>query len=1180
MMDPLLLLLLIPALFLAGTATHHLLPPYKLKSEHLQRAVRKLFRRDISRSAFGLPPLPSRLTVCAATFLYLCAAAATSLTTGTLYLALVLAQYPSSSGSLTVPLHLTTATAALLASTSTLPITATALAAAGVFLRLSNEPGTVRRILGSGNGRNLTHTAVARATLAATLLTGALVGGCAAIPRYAAFVILGLGGGVAVIAIGVGVAAWRGRRVDLGDKFEAAASCDGSVIGVLNASPFEPLPPHNFSTITKLSVPQSAGNSEVISTVAGLGGARTLTLVEHGAHVAVHDLSSTNVSSMEHTSTTNLTTAEHNSTSNLTSHAMPSTVDVSPPRTTSSPWWPNEMGDMNDTEWQAVEPPPLSEGWRRTDSMCGLLGIGGLVLCFGLTVPLLVLGVHTATLTTFTVAIALPGPALAAATFFTRHMPTTTRMPLPSAAGVASTAIGLEWDRDSGYRTIDFTRIDYGQLRWSAPQSGRYGSGPSARTSEPRNLTPVSPFTPIVLNQPEHLAMVIPKACTPKARKYSFRRRQLLKPNPQIAPAPKIRDKLGRLRGGVMSICAEHVRDGSMSGDEAAFVSMEKAEIRSAVRLTTRCPSFVDLSAPQRLMFRESIQAAIVERLTRRDADASYRVESYCDASSSPGRRGEIMRILRAELEIDEAQPRISSSSFDPARASTPLGYRPKGSTTTNIDLDLSVDWDEMGLPPNPPLPASYCGLAFAPHSISHAPSTKLDGEEMARESHEADASIVRSAGWIHALMEGWTPLKAGQSGKSTLPSIDEHLSRPRSWSPSSMQTPSSIGRIPIQSAARPISYLPSLPMVAPPEPLPAVLTRPISSPVGTSPLSPWTAGVYSHTTPRRVDPVLTPAPQWAEITCPEPATYTYRVRSTPHRAEVTKAFGAIATVSRAESCTPDTTRSTLHQSCTPDTTRSALRSLALVERAKHRDSLKDSVGGASASASRLSATEPSSCTDSHADTSGWTEGSSRFADADDSEASPPSPAKPTTTATFARHLVSSKGVTLPECVSAALDTRHEKALPVTRAYSPLTSGPYEATLASLREYSFPTSSQLGSDRPVGGAILRARGSRGVTVVFSQSANESSRSDCTKNLSGMVSSKTSTEALADRTNCSDYDSSKTSAMSKLSVNVSRSSVNVSKSSVPRGKENGSGVRTGRGRTVRGPEGMRALAPRI
>jgi hypothetical protein len=161
--------------------------------------------------------MPSRLTVRAATFLTLCAAAAASLACGTVYLAL------SPSFTSIGPLDLDLPQAALLAGTAALPITATALAAAGVHLRLCAGPKFLRRVLGA-RGRYLTHAAVARTALAAALLTGGLVGVCAALPHHAALVILGTGGVVCALAVGVGIAAWRGRRVDLADKFEAAAS--------------------------------------------------------------------------------------------------------------------------------------------------------------------------------------------------------------------------------------------------------------------------------------------------------------------------------------------------------------------------------------------------------------------------------------------------------------------------------------------------------------------------------------------------------------------------------------------------------------------------------------------------------------------------------------------------------------------------------------------------------------------------------------------------------------------------------------------------------------------------------------------------------------------------------------------------------------------------------------------
>ncbi|BEI80688.1 hypothetical protein CcaverHIS002_0112170 [Cutaneotrichosporon cavernicola] len=1210
----LLLLLLLPALFLLGTVTHHLLPR-NLTREDLTRALRKLMRRDLSRSAFGLPPVPSRLSVRAATFLSLCVAAATSLACGTVFLVLsssILALAPTflapttaATTTPTYPSHpptfgpgLNKVTAALLAATTALPIVSTLLAAAGVFLRLRKGPNLVRGLLGA-QGRHLTHAAVARTSLFALILTGTLVGVSAALPAYAALIILAAAASHArksrdllrseisqtnttwthlnssshlnssndsdllgdfsnilppreaitqpstpvpwmppvgspsswvsereaatlpewdfraslghrrtsssftnrtLAALGLEPKTKRskssetntfhtaptkpsssissaGRRSFSAPTANDSQRPDGSVVGVFEPSPFEPLPPHNFSTITKLSVPRSAGNSDVTRSVADLGGARTFTLVDHGAHVAIHDLSNTNLSSIEHSSTANLTSIEN-------SHDMPSTVKLTIPTPAAvspgSPWWPSEMGDMNDTEWLPVKPPPVSEGWRRADSMCGLLGVVGLVLCFGLTVPLLVLGVHTATLTTFAVSIALPGPALAAATFFTRHIPITTPMPLPSAAGVASTAIGIEWDRNSGYRTIDFTRVDFGQPRWRAPQPGPHGSG--VRISEPRDLRPVRPLTPIMPSKPTNTATL--KASTPNARKHSFRRRELLKPNPHIVQAPKIRNRLGRLRGGVMSICADHTRGDSASGDEATFVSMESAEIRSAVRLTARCPSFVDLSAPQRIMFSESLQAAVVEQLTRRDADsdASYRVDSYCNDSSSPGRKGEIVRVVRAELDLGE--PRIFSSSFDPARASTPLGYRPKGSTTTNIDLDLSVDWDEMGLPPNPPLPESYCGLAFAPHSISHAPSTKLDGEEMARESHEADSSIARSA-------------------------------------------------------------------------------------VGTSPLSPWTTGVYSHMMPRRVDPA--PTPQRAEITRPECTTHKYSVRSTPRKAEMSKAIGAVATIIRAESVTPDTSRS-------------ELRSLTLVERAKHRKNLKDRVGSVSPS--------PIDGTLGHHH--------SRFADADDSFYQSPERA----TATFGRHLLKDKhkaeSVAKPAPASLIVDIARPEPASMAPTYSPLRSGPaYEATLASLREYSFPTQSpsDLGIDKPVGGAIKVARGSATQTVVFddtSRSTVAGIRTFGKTSSSSLPLSKLSTGPESFRssgkmsTDSAPFNRSSTEPFKVFNdttnTTTSKISSGSSKLSLPpsKDKENdpGAAVRTGRGRH-RGSQGLvRALAPRF
>ncbi|BEI88487.1 uncharacterized protein CcaverHIS019_0112050 [Cutaneotrichosporon cavernicola] len=1328
----LLLLLLLPALFLLGTVTHHLLPR-NLTREDLTRALRKLMRRDLSRSAFGLPPVPSRLSVRAATFLSLCVAAATSLACGTVFLVLsssILALAPTflapttaATTTPTYPSHpptfgpgLNKVTAALLAATTALPIVSTLLAAAGVFLRLRKGPNLVRGLLGA-QGRHLTHAAVARTSLFALILTGTLVGVSAALPAYAALIILAAAASHArksrdllrseisqtnttwthlnssshlnssndsdllgdfsnilppreaitqpstpvpwmppvgspsswvsereaatlpewdfraslghrrtsssftnrtLAALGLEPKTKRskssetntfhtaptkpsssissaGRRSFSAPTANDSQRPDGSVVGVFEPSPFEPLPPHNFSTITKLSVPRSAGNSDVTRSVADLGGARTFTLVDHGAHVAIHDLSNTNLSSIEHSSTANLTSIEN-------SHDMPSTVKLTIPTPAAvspgSPWWPSEMGDMNDTEWLPVKPPPVSEGWRRADSMCGLLGVVGLVLCFGLTVPLLVLGVHTATLTTFAVSIALPGPALAAATFFTRHIPITTPMPLPSAAGVASTAIGIEWDRNSGYRTIDFTRVDFGQPRWRAPQPGPHGSG--VRISEPRDLRPVRPLTPIMPSKPTNTATL--KASTPNARKHSFRRRELLKPNPHIVQAPKIRNRLGRLRGGVMSICADHTRGDSASGDEATFVSMESAEIRSAVRLTARCPSFVDLSAPQRIMFSESLQAAVVEQLTRRDADsdASYRVDSYCNDSSSPGRKGEIVRVVRAELDLGE--PRIFSSSFDPARASTPLGYRPKGSTTTNIDLDLSVDWDEMGLPPNPPLPESYCGLAFAPHSISHAPSTKLDGEEMARESHEADSSIARSAGWIRALVEGWTPLRtstnSGMSRKSTLPSIEEHRtpSRPKSWShgtlTSGFQTPSSIARLPIQPAGRPLNHLPSLPLavaVPPPQPLPLSLTRPISSPVGTSPLSPWTTGVYSHMMPRRVDPA--PTPQRAEITRPECTTHKYSVRSTPRKAEMSKAIGAVATIIRAESVTPDTSRS-------------ELRSLTLVERAKHRKNLKDRVGSVSprlsTELSDIISTGTGRDSSRFADASGWTEGSSRFADADDSFYQSPERA----TATFGRHLLKDKhkaeSVAKPAPASLIVDIARPEPASMAPTYSPLRSGPaYEATLASLREYSFPTQSpsDLGIDKPVGGAIKVARGSATQTVVFddtSRSTVAGIRTFGKTSSSSLPLSKLSTGPESFRssgkmsTDSAPFNRSSTEPFKVFNdttnTTTSKISSGSSKLSLPpsKDKENdpGAAVRTGRGRH-RGSQGLvRALAPRF
>jgi hypothetical protein len=141
---------------------------------------------------------------------------------------------------------------------------------------------------------------------------------------------------------------------------------DGSVVGVLEPSPFDPLPPHNFSSITKLSVPRSAGASDgVTSSVADLGGARTLALIDHGAHVAVHDFSSSSQPGMRSSRSVNV---------------LPTIPGTPAPPSPNTSWWPSEMGETD--EWVPVDAPPVSESWRRADSVCGALGVLGLVLCF------------------------------------------------------------------------------------------------------------------------------------------------------------------------------------------------------------------------------------------------------------------------------------------------------------------------------------------------------------------------------------------------------------------------------------------------------------------------------------------------------------------------------------------------------------------------------------------------------------------------------------------------------------------------------------------------------------------------------------------------------------------------------------------------------------------------------
>lgn len=253
-MQLLILLLLVPAALLLLTAAYHLLASTPNPPRSTLSVLARGLRRNLPRAAFGLPPLPRRLSVRASTFLSLCAAASVSLACGMGYLVLATSTsrtktLSASASSLSLAStstlrgthggELGAGAAALLAgSVFALPCTGVVIGAVGVFLRLTNKlpsspdstndvhPQTslstrLRRLLGSEG--HLTHIAVLRASTTAALLTATLVGVCAGLPEHAGLILLVADGILSAGAVGVGIAGWRSRGRELGEKFEAAA---------------------------------------------------------------------------------------------------------------------------------------------------------------------------------------------------------------------------------------------------------------------------------------------------------------------------------------------------------------------------------------------------------------------------------------------------------------------------------------------------------------------------------------------------------------------------------------------------------------------------------------------------------------------------------------------------------------------------------------------------------------------------------------------------------------------------------------------------------------------------------------------------------------------------------------------------------------------------------------------
>lgn len=279
MPHPLIFLLLIPLLILLSTAIFHLLPNRNPQSKwrpslSLSRNVsrlRHLLRRrhNLPRAAFGLPPLPRKVSVRSTAFMALCGAALVSLGGGAGYLVLATPQstYATATSTQTLgagwEVGATRAAVALLAvSVLALPASAVLLGSLALFLRHADSttdsgsadatfgsattsttttPSStgarlgnrfkclIHRLVAGRDARGLTHSAILRSTTVSTFFTAAVAGACAAAPHSASVILLASGGVLVVGGVGVGVVGWKGRRKALGDRIEAAAKYGESV---------------------------------------------------------------------------------------------------------------------------------------------------------------------------------------------------------------------------------------------------------------------------------------------------------------------------------------------------------------------------------------------------------------------------------------------------------------------------------------------------------------------------------------------------------------------------------------------------------------------------------------------------------------------------------------------------------------------------------------------------------------------------------------------------------------------------------------------------------------------------------------------------------------------------------------------------------------------------------------
>lgn len=194
---------------------------------------------------------------------------------------------------------------------------------------------------------------------------------------------------------------------------------DGSFVAIYEATPFDPLPPHNFSSLASLpalprSVSDSAVGREDMPSLVGaaIDGSRTLAVVDHGDAVGVHSYSASasNMSIFDVTgwnSNSNSNSANMSNAATFGSDTLPgkrrrpvslnmASVDRLPTiaggLTPTSPYRSFGSGSdlLADTEWVPVDPPSAAESWRRVDGVCGVMAVVVLVLCFVSPVVLMI----------------------------------------------------------------------------------------------------------------------------------------------------------------------------------------------------------------------------------------------------------------------------------------------------------------------------------------------------------------------------------------------------------------------------------------------------------------------------------------------------------------------------------------------------------------------------------------------------------------------------------------------------------------------------------------------------------------------------------------------------------------------------------------------------------------------